>query len=89
MARLKALGAVIVGITNCTELRLEVGDDLLYGKTRSPWDLNLTPGGSSGGAVAALAAGIGALALVADGPASSTRRPAAHCGLVAMKRPSG
>ena len=85
VARLKALGAVIVGITNCSEFACKgVSNNLLHGKTRSPWDLNLTPGGSSGGAVAALAAGIGALALVTDA-GGSTRRPAAHCGLVGMK----
>jgi aspartyl-tRNA(Asn)/glutamyl-tRNA(Gln) amidotransferase subunit A len=85
VARMKALGAVIVGITNCSEFACKgVTNNLLHGKTRSPWDLNLTPGGSSGGAVAALAAGIGALALVTDA-GGSTRRPAAHCGLVGMK----
>ncbi len=85
VARLKALGAVIIGITNCSEFACKgVTNNLLHGKTRSPWDMGLTPGGSSGGAVAALAAGIGALALVTDA-GGSTRRPAAHCGLVGMK----
>ena len=85
VARLKALGVVIVGITNCSEFACKgVSNNLLHGKTRSPWDTSLTPGGSSGGAVAALAAGIGALALVTDA-GGSTRRPAAHCGLVGMK----
>ncbi len=85
VARLKALGAVIVGITNCSEFACKgVTNNLLHGNTRSPWNLELTPGGSSGGAVAALAAGIGALALVTDA-GGSTRRPAAHCGLVGLK----
>jgi aspartyl-tRNA(Asn)/glutamyl-tRNA(Gln) amidotransferase subunit A len=53
-------------------------------QTRSPWNPALTPGGSSGGAVAALASGIGALALATDA-GGSTRRPAAHAGLVGMK----
>lgn len=85
VARLKALGAVIVGITNCSEFACKgVTSNLLHGATRSPWNPALTPGGSSGGAVAALAAGIGALALATDA-GGSTRRPAAHAGLVGMK----
>ena len=83
--RLRSLGAVMLGITNCSEFACKgVTNNLVYGSTRSPWDLSLTPGGSSGGAVSALAAGIGALALVTDA-GGSTRRPAAHCGLVGMK----
>lgn len=85
VARLKALGAVIVGITNCSEFACKgVTNNLVHGITRSPWDLRLTPGGSSGGAVSATAAGIGALALATDA-GGSTRRPAAHTGLVGMK----
>jgi len=85
VARLRALGAVIVGITNCSEFACKgVSNNRIYGQTRSPWDLSLTPGGSSGGAVAALAAGIGALALATDA-GGSTRRPAAHAGVVGMK----
>ena len=85
VARLKELGAVIIGITNCSEFACKgVSNNLVYGKTRSPWDLERTPGGSSGGAVSALAAGVGALALGTDA-GGSIRRPAAHCGLVGMK----
>jgi aspartyl-tRNA(Asn)/glutamyl-tRNA(Gln) amidotransferase subunit A len=85
VARLKQRGAVIVGITNCSEFACKgVSNNLPHGKTRSPWDLTRTPGGSSGGAAAATAAGIGALALATDA-GGSTRRPAAHCGLVGMK----
>ena len=85
VARLRALGAVIVGITNCSEFACKgVTSNLVHGTTRSPWDLRLTPGGSSGGAASATAAGIGALALVTDA-GGSTRRPAAHAGLVGMK----
>ena len=85
VARMRALGAVIIGITNCSEFACKgVSNNLLHGQTRSPWNTALTPGGSSGGAVAALAAGIGALALATDA-GGSTRRPAAHCGLVGMK----
>ncbi len=85
VAKLKKLGAVIVGITNCSEFACKgVSNNLVYGQTRSPWNTDLTPGGSSGGAVSATAAGIGALALATDA-GGSTRRPAAHCGLVGMK----
>lgn len=85
VARLKSLGAVIVGITNCSEFACKgVSNNLVHGITRSPWDQRLTPGGSSGGAVSATAAGIGALALATDA-GGSTRRPAAHTGLVGMK----
>lgn len=83
--RLVSRGAVIVGVTNCSEFACKgVTNNLVYGSTRSPWDLRLTPGGSSGGAVSATAAGIGALALATDA-GGSTRRPAAHTGLVGMK----
>ena len=85
VARLRELGAVIIGITNCSEFACKgVSNNLPHGRTRSPWNLALTPGGSSGGAVSATAAGIGALALATDA-GGSTRRPAAHAGLVGMK----
>ena len=85
VARLKSLGAVIVGISNCSEFACKgVSNNLVYGKTRSPWNIALTPGGSSGGAVAGVASGMSALALATDA-GGSTRRPAAHCGLVGMK----
>lgn len=83
--RLLERGAVIVGITNCSEFACKgVSNNRVYGITRSPWDVRLTPGGSSGGAASATAAGIGALALATDA-GGSTRRPAAHTGLVGMK----
>ena len=85
VARLKQQGAVILGITNCSEFACKgVSNNLPHGRTLSPWNTALTPGGSSGGAASAVAAGIGALALVTDA-GGSTRRPAAHCGLVGMK----
>lgn len=85
VARLKALGAVILGLTNCSEFACKgVTNNLLHGITRSPWNPALTPGGSSGGAVAALAAGVGALAMATDA-GGSTRRPAAHAGVVGYK----
>ena len=85
VARLKALGAVMLGITNCSEFACKgVTDNLLYGQTSHPLDHSLTPGGSSGGAASALAAGLGHIALGTDA-GGSTRRPAAHCGLVGLK----
>jgi aspartyl-tRNA(Asn)/glutamyl-tRNA(Gln) amidotransferase subunit A len=85
VARLRALGGVPLGITNCSEFACKgVTATPLHGETRNPWDLQRTPGGSSGGAVAAVAAGLGPLALATDA-GGSTRRPAAHTGLVGMK----
>ena len=85
VARMRALGAVPLGMTNCSEFACKgITATPLHGETRNPWDLERTPGGSSGGAVAAVAAGLGPLALVTDA-GGSTRRPAAHTGLVGMK----
>lgn len=89
VARLRRLGAVVLGITNCSEFACKgVTDNLVYGATRHPLDPTLTPGGSSGGAAAALAAGLGLLALSTDA-GGSVRRPAAHCGLVGHKPSQG
>lgn len=89
VARLRALGAVVLGITNCSEFACKGHTtNLVYGPTRHPQDLSLTPGGSSGGAVAALASGLGLLAIATDA-GGSTRRPAAHCGLVGFKPSPG
>jgi aspartyl-tRNA(Asn)/glutamyl-tRNA(Gln) amidotransferase subunit A len=85
VARLRALGAVPLGVTNCSEFACKgITATPLHGETRNPWDLQRTPGGSSGGAVAAVAAGLGPIALATDA-GGSTRRPAAHTGLVGMK----
>jgi aspartyl-tRNA(Asn)/glutamyl-tRNA(Gln) amidotransferase subunit A len=85
VARLRALGAVPLGVTNCSEFACKgITETPLHGITRNPWDLQRTPGGSSGGAVAAVASGLGPLALATDA-GGSTRRPAAHTGLVGMK----
>ena len=85
VARLRAKGAVIFGKTNVPEFTLQgYTDNLLFGPTRNPWDLRLTPGGSSGGAAAAVAAGLGPLAVGTDG-GGSIRRPASHTGLVGLK----
>jgi aspartyl-tRNA(Asn)/glutamyl-tRNA(Gln) amidotransferase subunit A len=85
VAKLRAAGAVILGKTNCPEFTLQgYTDNLIFGVTRNPWNLQLTPGGSSGGAVAAVAAGLGPVAVGTDG-GGSIRRPAAHTGLVGLK----
>lgn len=89
VARLRARGAFVLGITNCSEFACKgVTTNLIYGATRHPLDPSLTPGGSSGGAVSALASGLGLLALGTDA-GGSTRRPAAHCGLVGLKPSPG
>ena len=89
IARLRAAGATILGKTNCPEFTLQgYTDNLLFGPTRNPWDLQLTPGGSSGGAVAAVAAGLGPIAIATDG-GGSIRRPASHTGLVGLKPSRG
>ena len=88
VARLRAAGATLFGKTNLPEFALQgVTDNLVHGPTRNPWDLSRTPGGSSGGAAAAVALGCGPLALATDG-GGSTRRPASHTGVVGFK-PSG
>ncbi len=85
VARLRETGAVLVGKTNVPEFAMRgYTDNSIFGVTRNPWDLTRTPGGSSGGAVAAVAAGLVPLALATDG-GGSIRRPAAHTGLVGLK----
>lgn len=83
--RLRDAGAVLLGKTNLPEFALQgYTDNRISGPTRNPWDRTRTPGGSSGGAAAAVAAGCGPLALCSDG-GGSTRRPASHTGLVGFK----
>ncbi len=85
VARARAAGALIIGKTNVPEFALEgYTSNRLFGTTRNPWNTALTPGGSSGGAVASVAAGVTPLALGTDG-GGSIRRPASHCGLVGLK----
>jgi len=83
--RLRAAGAVLIGKTNTPELGWK-GDsgNRLVGPTRNPWNLARTAGGSSGGAAAAVASGMGPLAQGTDG-AGSVRIPAAFCGIVGFK----
>lgn len=85
VARLRAAGAVLVGKTNVPELTFSGHTtNGLFGTTRNPWNPALTPGGSSGGSVAAVAAGIVPGALGTDG-GGSIRRPCALTGLVGLK----
>lgn len=85
LARARAAGAVVVGKTNLPEFAMDgYTGNRLFGTTRNPWNPALTPGGSSGGSVAAVAAGRVPLALGTDG-GGSTRRPAAYTGLVGFK----
>jgi aspartyl-tRNA(Asn)/glutamyl-tRNA(Gln) amidotransferase subunit A len=84
-ARARDGGALILGKTNVPEFANEgYTANPLFGVTGNPWNAALTPGGSSGGAVAAVAAGIGPLAIAQDG-GGSIRRPASHTGLVGLK----
>lgn len=85
VSRLREAGAIILGKTNVPEFTLaEYTDNPVHGVTRNPWNLDLTPGGSSGGAVASVAAGLVPLAIGTDG-GGSIRRPASHTGLVGFK----
>lgn len=85
VTRLRDAGAIILGKTNVPEFTLaEYTDNLVFGVTRNPWNLELTPGGSSGGAVASVAAGLTSVAIGTDA-GGSIRRPASHTGLVGFK----
>jgi amidase len=87
--RLRVAGAIPIGITNVPELTIFpwTATDA-NGITRNPWDLTRTPGGSSGGSAAAVAAGLVPCATGSDG-GGSIRIPAAACGLVGMKPTRG
>ena len=89
VARLREAGAIILGKTTTPEFGWTgVTHSPLSGITRNPWNLELTPGGSSGGSAAALAAGIGHAAIGTDA-GGSVRIPASFCGLVALKATAG
>ena len=89
VAALRAAGAVVVGKTHLPELALwGVTSSQWHGTSRNPWDPSRTPGGSSGGAAAAVAAGLVPLATGSDG-LGSLRIPAAACGVVALKPSRG
>ena len=89
VSRLKAAGAIVIGKTTTSEFGCKpVGDSPLTGITRHPWDLSKTPGGSSAGAAASVAAGVTPFALGTDG-GGSIRIPAALTGLVGFKAQFG
>ncbi|MGA2920291.1 MAG: amidase [Candidatus Sulfotelmatobacter sp.] len=89
LTRLKDAGAIILGTTNAPELLMAwETDNLLYGRTNSPWDLERTPGGSSGGEAAAIAAGMSAGGVGSDG-GGSIRVPAHFSGICGLKPTPG
>jgi Asp-tRNA(Asn)/Glu-tRNA(Gln) amidotransferase A subunit family amidase len=89
VARIKASGAVIVGKTNNPEFCYRgFTANEVFGVTRNPWNLERTPGGSSGGSGACVAAGMAPLAMGTDG-GGSVRIPAAFCGVVGFKTTFG
>jgi len=89
VARLKAAGAIVVGKTTLPEFAIEgYTANRATGVTRNPWNLELSPGGSSGGSAAAVSAGVVPVATATDG-GGSIRIPAAFCGLVGLKPSNG
>ena len=89
VARLRAAGAIILGNTNVPEFLMAYEtDNLLFGRTNSPWDLGRTPGGSSGGEAAAIAAGCSAGGVGSDG-GGSIRVPAHFSGICGLKPTPG
>ena len=89
VARLKAAGATILGVTNSPELLMAwETDNAIYGRTNNPWDLSRTPGGSSGGEAAAIAAGCSAGGMGSDG-GGSIRVPAHFSGICGLKPTPG
>jgi amidase len=89
VARLRQAGAIILGTTNCPEyLMAYVTENLLHGRTNNPWNLDYTPGGSSGGESAAIAAGMSAGGLGSDS-GGSVRVPAHFTGICSLKPTPG
>jgi Asp-tRNA(Asn)/Glu-tRNA(Gln) amidotransferase A subunit family amidase len=89
VTRLKAAGAIILGVTNTPEFLMAwETDNLLYGRTNNPWDLTRTAGGSSGGEAAAIAAGCSAGGIGGDG-GGSIRVPSHFTGICGLKPTPG
>ena len=89
VARLRSNGSVFLGTTNCPEFLMAYEtDNLLYGRTNNPWDLERSAGGSSGGEAAAIAAGLSAGGLGSDS-GGSVRVPAHFCGICSLKPTPG
>jgi len=87
--RLQAAGAIVLGKTNLSELALSFeSDNLVYGRTNNPYDLARTPGGSSGGEAAIIAAEGSPLGIGSD-LGGSIRLPAHYCGIVGIKPTTG
>lgn len=89
VARLRRAGAIVLGSTNCPEFLMAYEtDNRLYGRTRNPWNLDYTSGGSSGGESAAVASGMSAAGLGSDS-GGSVRVPAHFTGICALKPTPG
>jgi Asp-tRNA(Asn)/Glu-tRNA(Gln) amidotransferase A subunit family amidase len=89
VARLRDAGAIVLGTTNTAEFLMAwETDNLLYGRTNSPWDLERTPGGSSGGEAAAIASGMSSGGVGSDG-GGSIRVPAHFTGICGLKPTPG
>lgn len=89
VARLREAGAILLGKTNTPEFTLSFKtDNLLFGATRNPYDLSRTPGGSSGGAAAAIAAGASLFDMGTD-TGGSIRLPSHFCGIAGIKPTTG
>jgi aspartyl-tRNA(Asn)/glutamyl-tRNA(Gln) amidotransferase subunit A len=87
--RLKRAGAIVIGKTNTSEFGYSAtGHNPLFATTRNPWNTALAPGGSSAGAGAAVATGVGPIGLGSDG-GGSVRIPASHCGIYGIKPSMG
>jgi len=85
VARLRAAGAILLGKSNVPPLSADYrADNPIFGRTNNPWDLERTPGGSTGGGAAAVAAGLSAFDVGSD-LAGSVRTPAHFCGLFGLK----
>ncbi len=83
--RLKAAGAIVIAKTNCPTLAADYQtNNSIFGRTNNPWNTNYTPGGSTGGGAAAIAAGFSPLELGSDG-GGSIRQPAHCCGIFGLK----